>query len=276
MGEPRSKLDDLWHMLLDQGERVSTMVLESVEAFFDHDAQAASRVVLSDATVDHIDVEIERHCIVLLGEGVEGEYALRSVLTIVKINNEIERIGDCAVDIAEAAVSPLTVPPTARVMANSVVGMLRDSITALRQRDTALGRRVLSFDDTVEAFKAEILDAAQQSTASKHCPIGAPVPIRAERKTIRPCQEQLSRSRIKRRHHALREELHLTSVQPKETVVSKKRARLGIVLDAGHDVPTNRCSISTLCRRDAFSKQCKQWLASDRRRGKGALWSIPA
>jgi len=166
MGEPRSKLDDLWHMLLDQGERVSTMVLESVESFFDHDAQAADRVVVADATVDHIDVEIERHCIGLLGDGVEGEYALRSVLTIVKVNNEIERIGDCAVDIAKAAVSPLTVPPTVRVMANSVVGMLRDAITALRQRDTTLGRRVLSFDDTVEAFKAEILDAAQQSIAS--------------------------------------------------------------------------------------------------------------
>jgi len=166
MGEATTMLDDLWHTLLDQGERVSNMVLESVEAFFDHDAESAERVVLADATVDHIDVEIERQCIVLLGQGVEGEYALRSVLTIVKVNNELERIADCAVDIAKAAESPLTVPPTVRVMANSVVGMLQDAINALGARDTSLGRRVLSFDDTVEAFKAEILDAAQQSIAS--------------------------------------------------------------------------------------------------------------
>lgn len=166
MAEAQTQLDDIWCTLLDQGERVSSLVLESVEAFFDHDADAAGRVVVADATVDHIDVEIERRCIAVLGEGVHGEYALRSVLTIVKVNNELERIADCAVDIAEAAESDVNIPPTVRVMANSVVGMLRDAIDALAKRDTTLGRRVLSFDDTVEAFKAEILAAAQQSLAS--------------------------------------------------------------------------------------------------------------
>lgn len=166
MGEPNTKLDDLWHTLLAQGDRVSAMVFDAVESFFDHNTELAAGVFLAEATVDHVDVEIERHCIVLLGEGVQGEYDLRSVLTIVKVNNELERIADCAVDISKAAESPLIVPPTLRVMANSVVGMLQDANRALGTRDTALGRRVLSFDDTVEAFKAEILDAAQQSIAS--------------------------------------------------------------------------------------------------------------
>lgn len=166
MPEANPTLDAIWTTLLDQGQRVTGLVLDAVEAFFDHDSAAADRVVLADATVDHVDVEIERRCIALLGEGVRGEYALRSVLTIVKVNNELERIADCAVDIAEASDSAGQVPPTVRVMANSVVGMLRDAVTALAQRDTTLGRRVLSFDDTVEAFKAEILAAAQESLAS--------------------------------------------------------------------------------------------------------------
>jgi len=156
-------LNEIWSTLLDQGARVTGIVLDAVEAFFSHDTDAAAKVVEADATVDHVDVEIERQCIALLGQGVTGEYDLRSVLTIVKVNNELERIADCAVDIAEAAGTAGQVPPTVRMMANSVVGMLRDAITALSEHDTALGRRVLSFDDTVEAFKAEILTVAQSS-----------------------------------------------------------------------------------------------------------------
>ncbi|MCH2135978.1 MAG: phosphate signaling complex protein PhoU [Phycisphaerales bacterium] len=166
MADAGTQLDDIWRTLFDQGERVTSLVLEAVEAFFEHDVEAAKRVVVADATVDHVDVEIERRCIALLGQGVEGEYALRSVLTIVKVNNELERMADCAVDIAEATSSDVQIPPTVRVMANSVVGMLRDAIDALERRDTSLGRRVLYFDDTVEAFKAEIVTAAQQSLAS--------------------------------------------------------------------------------------------------------------
>ncbi|MCH2138797.1 MAG: phosphate signaling complex protein PhoU [Phycisphaerales bacterium] len=160
-----ANLTEVWGTLLDQGGRVTGLVLDAVEAFFDHDAEAAAKVVLADATVDHVDVEIERRCITLLSEGMTGEYDLRSVLTIVKVNNELERIADCAVDIAESAATGGTVPPTVRVMANSVVGMLRDAVAALAERDTALGRRVLSFDDTVEAFKVEVIGTAQAGLA---------------------------------------------------------------------------------------------------------------
>ncbi len=148
-----ANLTEVWGTLLDQGGRVTGLVLDAVEAFFDHDAEAAAKVVLADATVDHVDVEIERRCITLLSEGMTGEYDLRSVLTIVKVNNELERIADCAVG------------GTVRVMANSVVGMLRDAVAALAERDTALGRRVLSFDDTVEAFKVEVIGTAQAGLA---------------------------------------------------------------------------------------------------------------
>ena len=165
MGEVTSTLEGIWQMLFDQGERVTTLVLNAVEAFFEHDIEAANAVSLADATVDHVDVEIERRCIDVLGQGVQGEYTLRSILTIVKVNNELERIADCAVDIADAATDTSTVPSTIRVMANSVVGMLRDANTALATRDTALGRRVLSFDDTVDAFKTEVLADAQTSLA---------------------------------------------------------------------------------------------------------------
>ena len=101
--------------------------------------------------------------------GVSEEYAIRSVLTVVKINNELERIADCAVNIAEVVVEyPEEVeehdpPPTFRVMANSVLGMVRDSNRAFAELNVDLARQVLSFDDTVDRFKNEIdLDAERK------------------------------------------------------------------------------------------------------------------
>ena len=93
------------------------------------------------------------------------------MLTIVKINNELERIADGAVNIAEVVREygpEMTekVPPTFRVMANSVIGMVRDANRALADLNVDLAEQVLSFDDTVDQFKAEIGLAAERNVAS--------------------------------------------------------------------------------------------------------------
>ena len=91
-------------------------------------------------------------------------------MAIVKINNELERIADGAVNIAETVEEygelHEGIPPTFRVMANSVVGMLRDANRSLAQADTNLAEQVLDFDDTVDQFKREIVLDAQKKVAS--------------------------------------------------------------------------------------------------------------
>ena len=93
--------------------------------------------------------------------GQTDEHAIRGVLTIVKVNNELERIADAGVTIAERVFDPRSfterAPNTFRVMANSVLGMLRDATRSLERQDAELARQVLLFDDTVERFKSEIL-----------------------------------------------------------------------------------------------------------------------
>ena len=117
-----------------------------------------------------MDVEIERASIALLKMGETEEHAIRSVLTIVKVNNELERIADLAVNIAEVVKdegqTSDRVPNTVRVKANSVIGMLRDANQSLAKVDTRLAERVLAFDDTVDRFKSEIILDAQQKVAS--------------------------------------------------------------------------------------------------------------
>lgn len=156
--------------LIAQGNRVVDIALRAVESFFERDVAKATGVISGDSVVDRVDVEIERGSIALLKLGETDDHSIRSVLTIVKINNELERIADLAVNIAEAAAdsaqSKEIIPPTFRVMANSVIGMLRDANQALAKVDPNLAERVLSFDDTVDRFKNEIMLDAQKKMAS--------------------------------------------------------------------------------------------------------------
>ncbi len=164
------KLGQLKGDLVTQGDRVVEQTLRAVESFFESDRGKAQSVIDADNIVDRTDVEIERASIPLLAMGETDHHSIRSVLTIVKVNNELERIADCAVNIAEQVVGHENmneqVPPTFRVMANSVIGMLRDANSALAHEDDDLAERVLSYDDTVDRFKREISLSAQEKVAS--------------------------------------------------------------------------------------------------------------
>jgi phosphate transport system protein len=164
------KLAQLKSDLVTQGNRVNEMTLKAVDSFFDHDEPKAREVIEADAIIDRVDVEIERASIPLLAMGPTEEHDIRMVLTIVKINNELERIADGAVNIAETVGEygdlQEAIPPVFRVMANSVVGMLRDANRSLAQVDTNLAEQVLAFDDTVDEFKREIILDAQRKVAS--------------------------------------------------------------------------------------------------------------
>lgn len=164
------KLAQLKSDLTTQGDRVLANTLESVEAYFDSDRDKAEAVLERELVIDRVDVEIERASVPLLAMGETDQHNIRSVLTVVKVNNELERIADCAVDIAEVVLKPggsdQPVPNTFRVMANSVVGMVRDMNKALAETDIDLAQKVLAFDDAVSQFKGEIMLDAQQKVAS--------------------------------------------------------------------------------------------------------------
>jgi phosphate transport system protein len=170
-----ARLASLQNDIVAQGDRVLALTLRAVESYFDGDREKARLAVADDEEIDRVDVEIERASIPLLGMGMTDEKSIRSVLTIVKVNNELERVADCAVDIAEAVNSdvslPARIPPVFRVMANSVIGMLRDSNRALAAGNVELAQQVLLFDDTVAMLKKELMKTAQEAVASGSLPV---------------------------------------------------------------------------------------------------------
>lgn len=164
------RLDELAGRLADQGN----LVLQMVEGGFDHlfapGQDGLTALQAAEDSVDNADVAIERLAVGLLADATEGsarlpEVQLRTVLTIVKVNNELERIADAALScatlgqrLADAGTHP---PTTFRVLTNSVVGIVRDATKALATGDARLARIVLQSDDAVEAFKAALMRDAE-------------------------------------------------------------------------------------------------------------------
>jgi phosphate transport system protein len=166
--------------LVEQGRRVQALLEGAFEAVFARDPARAARVIAMDDVIDRVDVEIEKASVQLLTDATHENARLepeqlRAVLTIVKINNELERIADAGVEIAQRCTTlremPGTIPETFQVMTNSVVGILRDVNRAFDRSDAALAKVVLQSEDAVEAFKAAILTDAERKIASGQMPV---------------------------------------------------------------------------------------------------------
>ncbi|MFM9994584.1 MAG: phosphate signaling complex PhoU family protein [Phycisphaerales bacterium] len=174
------RVDRLRADLVDQGRRVQELLESAFDAVFKRDEGAADRVIAADDLIDRVDVDIERAAVQLLTDATrEGANLeprqLRDVLMMVKINNELERAADAACSIAERVDNFLAIqgaiPETFRVMANSVVGLVRDVNRAFERADGGLARVVLQSEDCVEAFKAAILRDCEERLVARTMPV---------------------------------------------------------------------------------------------------------
>ena len=172
-----TRLGHLRADLVEQGRRVQSLVEAAFESLFDRDRQAASRVIGQDDIIDQVDVDLERASVKLLSDatGPHGDASVdqthvRTLLTVVKGNNELERIADLAVNVARCVGGvpggAERMDQTCRVMGSGVVGIGRDLNRALDRWDPDLALVVRNSEDTVEAFKKAILRDAEEHIAA--------------------------------------------------------------------------------------------------------------
>ncbi len=148
-------LERLRRQLISMAADVERQVDEAVEALVTGDAAQARAVIAHDRVVDEMEVHNEEQAIHLLATQQPVAVDLRLLVAALKINADLERIGDHAVNIAEAAErmsSRKPFKPWVDVphMAEVARGMLRDSIDAFVRRDPALARDVLKRDDILD------------------------------------------------------------------------------------------------------------------------------
>jgi len=154
-------LDALKERLCAMGGLAEERVRESVRGLMAREHAALDSVLVSDQPINDLHMEVDDRCFKLLALHQPMAADLRVIVAAVKINTDLERVGDLAVNIAEAAkrylqhapVKPLIDIPRMGELAQK---MLRDALDAFVRRDMALAEAVLAADDTLDALKSQI------------------------------------------------------------------------------------------------------------------------
>lgn len=148
-------IEHLKELLLRMGAMVEDAISDSIRALVERDSALAERVIASDDAIDEMELEIDQHTIELIAKMQPAAVDLRFVATAMKINPELERIADLAVDVCERAVElnrePLLKPIIAR-LPTMAQDMVRHALDAFVRRDASLARQVIARDDEVDAL----------------------------------------------------------------------------------------------------------------------------
>lgn len=157
----QEELELLKTRLLEMGGLAEDRVRMAVRALVDRDLASLEAVLVGDEAINRLHIEIDDRALKLLALHQPMAVDLRAIVSAVKINTDLERVGDLAINIAEAALRYLQHPPVKELidiprMATLAQGMLRDALDAFVSRDQTLARQVLDNDDELDALKTQV------------------------------------------------------------------------------------------------------------------------
>lgn len=155
------ELNRLKEKLLTMAGKAETQINYSVEALVQRDTSLSDRVILMDRDIDKLEIEIEEEAVSLIARHQPAARDLRLLIGIIKINTDIERIGDHGVNIAQNVIKLGQEPPLKPLidiprMAKLVTAMLKDSLDSFVQNDPEKARQVCASDDNVDKLKDQI------------------------------------------------------------------------------------------------------------------------
>ena len=164
----RNELEKIKKQILTLGSMVEERVQMAVKALEDNDLELAKKIIGTDRDIDQKEVEIEEECLKILALHQPVAVDLRFLVVVIKINNDLERIGDQAVNIADR------VGVTAKMeqfdfffdyssMGEKVLAMLKMSLDALINLDVDIAYKVVTLDDEVDGIKNEAYERIKQA-----------------------------------------------------------------------------------------------------------------
>jgi phosphate transport system protein len=157
----REELESLQRRLLEMGGLAEERVRAAVQGLVTRDPALFEKVLLGDEPVNQLHIEVDRRCFRLLALHQPMATDLRAIVAAVKINTDLERVGDLAVNIAEAGTRYIAHPPVKKLidipqMGDIAQAMLRDALDAFVKRDTRLAHQVLNEDDRLDSLKTQV------------------------------------------------------------------------------------------------------------------------
>ena len=158
--------------LLSIGAIVEEQVDLAVKSIVSRDKETARKVIARDAEIDMMEVDLEEECLNVLALHQPMAVDLRIVIAVLKINNDLERIGDLAADLTDRATvlieqEPVEFPFDFDRMSQAVQKMLRDCLDALINLDMDLAVKVCQSDDTVDSMHASVFSRVAQEVVKQ-------------------------------------------------------------------------------------------------------------
>lgn len=161
------EIENIKKRILFLGAMVEEHVNMAVKSLETVDLELALKVIKADKKIDEVEVEIEEECLKILALHQPVAVDLRFITAVIKINNDLERIGDEAVNIAERVTylgsrPPLNISFDYREMSEKTVKVLKDSLDALVSLDIDLAYRVRLQDDEIDDIDRQFFDKVRE------------------------------------------------------------------------------------------------------------------
>ncbi len=178
----RQDLDQIRSKVVEMGALAESALKASIKAVVERDRQLAFAVILRDKLVDEAEKQLDRLCLSFLVRHQPAARLLRLAYAAIKINLELERVGDYAEAIAREAVklsqieTPLPVERLQRIV-NLAVAMLHDAIQAFVQENPELARRTMEADEAVDLLRDELTGDVTQAFRDGRLPFEALNPL---------------------------------------------------------------------------------------------------
>lgn len=162
MTKLKKEIEILRKKMFEMAAKAEEMISKSIQALKNKDAIMAKDVIRLDKGVDEMEIDIDTHCIKLMALYQPEAKDLRTIIMILKVNNELERIGDHAVNIAEEAlflVDKPSVKPLIDIprMADMAMEMLKQSLDSFVNKDADLAIEVCKKDDDVDNLYKQVI-----------------------------------------------------------------------------------------------------------------------
>jgi phosphate transport system protein len=164
-------LDNLQRDLLVLAASVEEAVHKAIRALQERERDLAQQVIAGDSQIDQEENHIEEECLKILALHQPVAIDLRRIVAALKINADLERMGDLSEDIAERAMSlaelpAIPIPEKLQKMTDLTTTMVRQSLDAFVHLDTRQARRVCRLDDEVDRYNTEIIQELMETMQS--------------------------------------------------------------------------------------------------------------
>ncbi len=161
------QIGNLKQKILFVGTLVEEAIAKSISALMNRDRNLARTVIEEDAEIDRMEVDVEEEVLKTLALYQPVAADLRFVVAVLKINNDLERMGDLAKNIAKRVLfltqcERVDLPAEFRAMSTKTQAMVKQSLDALVNSDTMLARKVREADDEVDTLRSEIQKRIEQ------------------------------------------------------------------------------------------------------------------